>query len=803
MKDFLDKWEILLELEEDYQDVTWQGEYIYPYIRTKLYGILHRDYNYLDNNTKPLGKFAAETLILEKQLSAFFLGEKEDTKCDILYVPFYRFKFDGSDFIDERSDLIYKDLKNQNLDVIRLIYKAQSPFLPSDKNTYYMDDINKLVDERAILFDEIQSEELEKLYRLQKDIQEKLNIRFVVDDYLKEFGNRAIGYREYLRRALEILKPKAIVLPASYLFSDLVIVAHEQGIPVIDVQYAALTNAHVGYNFKSQSRTFPDVLLGWGRFWDRKEVFGTQRYTFIPVGKKQDFDVSKEKNSEKIVFISQNLITKFIFEEAMKFAGNFPSYEVIIKLHPNDNYPEILKEQIKKYNNIKVITKGMDKITDAQYVVGVGSSLLYELISSDTKVIILDNYMKAFMRGLAEKENVYFVKDLVKDFSKICNYNFNEVINLNQNYETIDYKKIIRTININHENSIPTVSGEHVNFDVFKIKDMLNNVGTLTIENFGNSLTSVKSLEEEYLLSIVVGVFNDEDNVELLFKSLEDLEIVKNQTAEVIFIDAGSKDKTVSKIEEKIYGRKNIHVYKGNPNSPTSALQTRKRGTLYSKGEYVYYLDGDDFISPFNLDIAAIYLSKYRVDLLKGSVNVHFTDNDSLTTWRLPYSYIDKKYEFTNDVNLSLPLRFMHNHIYRKDLINLDNFDKVDIKVSEDHYFNDLQYLDMKKVAVLPLSFNVYRKRTEGTESTKEYTEEKYYTSLKAFLTVLREFDESKVWNRDSFIKYINKVYIKGLLDTVPQLPNTTSDIFSNRVLEMVLLQSLKIKYKVYNPSCS
>lgn len=784
MKTFKQKWEKLLELEKDYLDITWQGEYIYPYIRTKIYGILHRDYNYLDNNTKPLGTFSSDMFVSGKQLSSFFLGKQVTQNCDVLFVPFYRFDFDGEDYVDSRSDKVYKDLKKQGLDVLRLIYKSQSPYLPSDDQTYYMEDINTVVEKRLVELNEASSGELERLYQFQKEVQEKLDLRFLIDEFLKEFGNRAIGYREYLRKALKVIKPKVIIIAASYLFSDLVLVAREQGIPVIDIQYAAFTFSHVGYNFKYPSMTFPDLFLGWEEFWNRKDIFGNQNYSFIPIGKESDFSESEQKDNRKVIFVSQNLITGFIFQEAIKFAKAYPDYEVLIKLHPNDNYTENLESKVESLDNLSVLAQDKEKISDAQYIAGVGSSLLFEMIAPDRKIIILDNYMNAFMTGLNEEENVFFVENLVDEFSTIVEKNFSNIDNIVEVPQEIDYANIIEQLTSDTA-PCPLEKEDNPIFDVFNIKNKLSNQGITLVDNLVGAVRNLK--DSEYLISIVVGVFNDENNVDLLFKCLNDLEIVKSAVAEVIFIDAGSSDETVARISERIGEMPNFSIQEGDSEAPTSSMQTRKKGYQTSKGKYLYFLDGDDFVPPFNLDIAAILLDRYELDILKASVNVHFASDDSLTTWKLPYQLSDKNFDYISSSKLTLPLRFMHNHIYRKASINPEIFDLVDIEVGEDHYFNDLQYLDVKKVMTVPFSLNVYIKQTDGTESTKEYTEQKYYNALVTFLEVLKEFKLRRTVPHHSLTSYIDKAYIKGMLKVTPKLKNAQSDLlFSDRVVEVI-----------------
>ena len=61
-----------------------------------------------------------------------------------------------------------------------------------------------------------------------------------------------------------------------------------------------------------------------------------------------------------------------------------------------------------------------------------------------------------------------------------------------------------------------------------------------------------------FLVSVIVPVFNEEQNVEPLVKRL--IPVVKNSPYEIIFVDDGSKDKTVENIKKQALKNKNIKL---------------------------------------------------------------------------------------------------------------------------------------------------------------------------------------------------------------------------------------------------
>ena len=119
---------------------------------------------------------------------------------------------------------------------------------------------------------------------------------------------------------------------------------------------------------------------------------------------------------------------------------------------------------------------------------------------------------------------------------------------------------------------------------------------------------------EPVLVSIIIPVYNVEEYLE------QCLDSVINQTynnLEIWLIDDGSKDssgKICDKYKELDSRIRVIHKENGGLSSARNAALD------LMKGEYVYFLDSDDFIS---LDLIETYINfvrKYNVDVLMGTL---------------------------------------------------------------------------------------------------------------------------------------------------------------------------------------
>ena len=92
-------------------------------------------------------------------------------------------------------------------------------------------------------------------------------------------------------------------------------------------------------------------------------------------------------------------------------------------------------------------------------------------------------------------------------------------------------------------------------------------------------------------LSVIIPVYNEEENVQPLYLELVKVLASLKKTYEVIFINDSSKDKTFEKLTEIAKKDRKIKVINFNRNyGQTAALSA---GIDYSKGEIIIPMDGD------------------------------------------------------------------------------------------------------------------------------------------------------------------------------------------------------------------
>lgn len=92
-------------------------------------------------------------------------------------------------------------------------------------------------------------------------------------------------------------------------------------------------------------------------------------------------------------------------------------------------------------------------------------------------------------------------------------------------------------------------------------------------------------------LSVVIPVFNEEENIPILYSSLKKVLNKLRKSYEIIFIDDGSKDGTFDKLKNIHRKDRKVKIIKFRKNfGQTAALNA---GFRYSKGKIVITMDGD------------------------------------------------------------------------------------------------------------------------------------------------------------------------------------------------------------------
>ena len=293
-------------------------------------------------------------------------------------------------------------------------------------------------------------------------------------------------------------------------------------------------------------------------------------------------------------------------------------------------------------------------------------------------------------------------------------------------------------------------------------------------------------------LSIIIPVYNlDEYIIDCLDSLLTQND---EQEIEVIIVNDGSIDNSKNLIEDYIDRHKlsNFHLYNVRNQGVGAA---RNLGLSKSRGDYVFFLDGDDFIASDFIDY-----------LKQKSIN-----NNSQDIISFSFNYVDHKKTFLRSLNDKYPpldgvfsnqdffdkiIKGKHwiwtsSAIYSKNFLKKNELTFSYHRRAQDLLFIFSCILKAKTVLVLPKVLSFYRKRRGSTTNSFNI---RNIESVYAFLELQNRAHEINDANlRNKILDYSLYLSSKALINQITQIKRSMKDYQEAR------LESIKAKNAVVN----
>ena len=232
-----------------------------------------------------------------------------------------------------------------------------------------------------------------------------------------------------------------------------------------------------------------------------------------------------------------------------------------------------------------------------------------------------------------------------------------------------------------------------------------------------------------YKLSVIIPVYNVENYLK------ECLDSITNQTVkdiEIICIDDGSTDNSPKILKEYQKKDSRIKIITKENGGQASA---RNLGIKEAQGEYIAFIDSDDFIEPEmleklytkamdnNLDIAMCKIATYNNQTKEIKDNVWYYMLGIFRDFEKEiFNHKDTK-EFTCNIAVT-----PYNKIYKTSLIKDNDILFPEGLIFEDEKFFYDTYLRAKRVSIIPEFLYYYRVNRKG--STVDIEKENDYTDI-------------------------------------------------------------------------
>lgn len=192
-------------------------------------------------------------------------------------------------------------------------------------------------------------------------------------------------------------------------------------------------------------------------------------------------------------------------------------------------------------------------------------------------------------------------------------------------------------------------------------------------------------MQENVKISVIIPVYNGEKYIKRCLKSIA---LQNNKNYEVIIINDGSIDNSVKIINDFIHNHNKQDKYVLIDKKNEGVAKTRNYGISLAKGEYITFIDQDDYINP---------------DYFENYINMLDNCNDIIIGGYKRVS--TKKVLKTVCLDSGMWAPFVcvapWAHFYRADFLKNNNIVFLDSPIGEDIYFNLIAYSYAKNIKVI------------------------------------------------------------------------------------------------------
>ena len=232
------------------------------------------------------------------------------------------------------------------------------------------------------------------------------------------------------------------------------------------------------------------------------------------------------------------------------------------------------------------------------------------------------------------------------------------------------------------------------------------------------------------MLSIIIPIYNVSDFLPRCFDSIQ-RQGLANGEYEVILVDDGSTDD--SKDVCMNYVGQNCSVFKYFYKENGGVSSARNYGLSKARGEYVYFMDGDDYLVTEGLSTVLRKYDYTSYELLYFSSRTVSNDNESKTTGSIN---LEGKSIYTGDGTSYIKEKglntFIWNMLIKRDFLLMHKIDFHPIQIAEDVLFNFHCMIHAKRI--LCVSDNIYRYVVRKDSAITNRSKQKMRKSVLCYL---------------------------------------------------------------------
>ena len=263
----------------------------------------------------------------------------------------------------------------------------------------------------------------------------------------------------------------------------------------------------------------------------------------------------------------------------------------------------------------------------------------------------------------------------------------------------------------------------------------------------------IKDLNKNPKVSIIIPAYNIAPYLE---RCLESVRCQTYKELQIIIIDDGSGDQTgqiADTFAEKDKRFRVIHKENGGVSA------ARKTGLEQADGEYIGFVDGDDYIEPEMYEKLIGLAVEYDADIAHCGYQMVFPDRVDLYHGTKQLKVQDTYTGVKDLLEGNLVEPGLWNKIYRRKLFNQINYDE-NIVINEDLLLNYFLFHRSEKAVFIDVPYYHYMVR-KNSASTSDWNEHKIKDPIYVLETMYERETESELK------KIINNRYIYQMVKLI------------------------------------
>lgn len=257
-------------------------------------------------------------------------------------------------------------------------------------------------------------------------------------------------------------------------------------------------------------------------------------------------------------------------------------------------------------------------------------------------------------------------------------------------------------------------------------------------------------------VSVIVPVYNVESYLDKCLTSLVKQTL---QEIEIIVVNDGSKDNSEKIIEKylKKYPEKIKYIKKANGGLSSA----RNEGLKYASGEYIGFVDSDDYVSLNTFNLMYKKAKEKNFDLVVCNLNYVYESKTKMVS-----AGLDKDLENEDEVKKNIVFLYpaVWNKLYKKEILDSLKF-KEGIWY-EDVEFNFRVYPRVKSIGYVDKPLIQYVQRESSISKT---IDKRLFNYIDNFNGLIRYYQDNNLYNKYyfeleySYVRYLYATFIKQL----------------------------------------